>query len=646
MIDFVKKGKSTKDATAVASDILQGKTAYVNDKKITGTIITEALPASLTLVEEEKNIAAANNNILDYFVLNGEEFVISSSATSNMSSIVVQNSLTQNTINISDIKSGCVLLSAKLFNFNVAGEIGMLVVIQESSSKKVYFGVVALNVNSLQTSNIYVNETIETVSMDIYCNIIYNKIKNAFAIVLKTYNGAEELYTYIVQCNKNEIVKLYENSTYLCKDWDGVDALIDAYWSSNGLNLFVHVSIRMKGDTRESSYLFKYSDNLMSATVIKVLVQSYERDFFGILNNEYLINNNNQIYKINNNNVSLYKTVSNINISNKKACDKIITLNNCFYLYFSVNNGKIYIYKYDENFNFTYEREIDWAINSTNATYSNLLYCPSIVDNVIRYNELNKIREIYTITNNPNFASLERNNIKYCNTSDANALPNEIISGKVAYGTNGKITGTMQNNGQLNYGTSISQQIIPAGYTSGGTIAASPLTQEEYNSCLVTTQEILGLPNAGYILSELLHINSSKIIDLGIKVNLNNTYKLKFKDTSISSYECYIGTAATNTYICRDGGSNKLGGLNTNNTIKTVPTNPTEITFKFLSAANKNIWLGSTGGSNADNADYDFYYLKVYDNANNLINQFIPVIHINNNKIGIYDTVNNKLIEY
>lgn len=39
MIDFVRKGKNTKDATATADDILNPETAYVNNKKITGAII-------------------------------------------------------------------------------------------------------------------------------------------------------------------------------------------------------------------------------------------------------------------------------------------------------------------------------------------------------------------------------------------------------------------------------------------------------------------------------------------------------------------------------------------------------------------------------------------------------------------------------
>ena len=50
----------------------------------------------------------------------------------------------------------------------------------------------------------------------------------------------------------------------------------------------------------------------------------------------------------------------------------------------------------------------------------------------------------------------------------------------------------MPNNGELNYDVSTSEQTIPAGYTSGGTIAASPLTEAEYESCLGLSEQILG----------------------------------------------------------------------------------------------------------------------------------------------------------
>lgn len=67
--------------------------------------------------------------------------------------------------------------------------------------------------------------------------------------------------------------------------------------------------------------------------------------------------------------------------------------------------------------------------------------------------------------------SLERLGILYSDTSTANVIANNILDGKIGFGPNGKITGTMPNNGILNYNSSKEEQTIPSGYTSGGTIA-------------------------------------------------------------------------------------------------------------------------------------------------------------------------------
>ena len=63
----------------------------------------------------------------------------------------------------------------------------------------------------------------------------------------------------------------------------------------------------------------------------------------------------------------------------------------------------------------------------------------------------------------------------YKNTSDANATAANVLSGKIAYNSSGKITGTMANNGATG-GTITTQNgtyTIPAGYTSGGTVTAT-----------------------------------------------------------------------------------------------------------------------------------------------------------------------------
>ena len=206
MIDFIRKGKNTSDATATANDIISPKTAYVDNEKITGNIGTTPLQSSLVIVNEQKSINATTNNILDYFNLENEEFVISSSLQTSINNIVVQNSVIQKTININEIKSDCTLICARLFDLNEVGEIGIIVMLRDSSGK-VFFSIVALNKNNLQINNVYTYETEDNIgNYATYGNIVYNKINNVFAMLIKWSNGQDRIY--IIRCEKNNIEKI------------------------------------------------------------------------------------------------------------------------------------------------------------------------------------------------------------------------------------------------------------------------------------------------------------------------------------------------------------------------------------------------------------------------------------------------------
>lgn len=62
---------------------------------------------------------------------------------------------------------------------------------------------------------------------------------------------------------------------------------------------------------------------------------------------------------------------------------------------------------------------------------------------------------------------------KFYDTSGADAAAGDILNGKIAFGASGSITGNMANNGSTSgtIGTKAGTVTIPAGYTSGGTVS-------------------------------------------------------------------------------------------------------------------------------------------------------------------------------
>lgn len=68
---------------------------------------------------------------------------------------------------------------------------------------------------------------------------------------------------------------------------------------------------------------------------------------------------------------------------------------------------------------------------------------------------------------------------KFFDTADASAASADILTGKTAYGSSGQISGGMANNGATGgtISTKAGSVSIPAGYTSGGSVAISSTEQ-------------------------------------------------------------------------------------------------------------------------------------------------------------------------
>ena len=67
---------------------------------------------------------------------------------------------------------------------------------------------------------------------------------------------------------------------------------------------------------------------------------------------------------------------------------------------------------------------------------------------------------------------------KFYDTSGADISAGDVLTGKTAFGASGAVSGNMANNGSTSgtIGTKAGTVTIPAGYTSGGTVSLTNVT--------------------------------------------------------------------------------------------------------------------------------------------------------------------------
>lgn len=68
---------------------------------------------------------------------------------------------------------------------------------------------------------------------------------------------------------------------------------------------------------------------------------------------------------------------------------------------------------------------------------------------------------------------------KFFDTTGANVAAGDLLTGKTAYGSSGEVSGNMANNGSTSgtISTKAGTVTVPAGYTTGGTVAISSTEQ-------------------------------------------------------------------------------------------------------------------------------------------------------------------------
>jgi len=103
---------------------------------------------------------------------------------------------------------------------------------------------------------------------------------------------------------------------------------------------------------------------------------------------------------------------------------------------------------------------------------------------------------------------------KFYDTAGADAAATDILTGKTAYNASGSVSGSMANNGSTSgtIGTKNGTVTIPAGYTSGGTVSLTNVSDLVAGN-LLTGKSVLGI-NGSLTVPSVSQDSGTKILTI------------------------------------------------------------------------------------------------------------------------------------
>ena len=103
---------------------------------------------------------------------------------------------------------------------------------------------------------------------------------------------------------------------------------------------------------------------------------------------------------------------------------------------------------------------------------------------------------------------------KFYDTASADISAGDVLSGKTAYGASGSVSGSMANNGSTSgtIGTKAGTVTIPAGYTSGGTVSLTNVS-DCTSANILSGKSILGV-NGSLTLPTISQDGTTKVLSI------------------------------------------------------------------------------------------------------------------------------------
>lgn len=475
------QGETPDPTTATVDDVISPKTFYSNGQKLTGTIEETTIPLDPTIQKDAYNIFGDfqskinNDKIVCY--KNGTSLVIYDLKVGT-SPIATITGVFASTGHITDI-TDC---------FYSGSDWKILVSYVQTDDTWPKIIEVHKQNNNYTATLIYTMPSLSSVN-NVELRFFTKNNENYILYGGAGYNGYAHIYKFTYDYSSSIVV-----SQILNNRWDirgngyGCVRLadFDIGFTNNNAIIIANVSPIVSGSYGRSDYTKVFVLASANFALLKTynMFRSNRGEFkkrIAIMENGYVVTTENstttslvlKTYSIDVSNNTLLSTQT-ISVPYSYSNLEILGMKNGLVC---VANGSAYAVITVLQFNMT-----NYSYSAGNwATIT-----PTMTTNLIngrRCDTSSNLRQLVCTANEQTALflftedgtkriSLRDKNAIYYNTDDANASAGNILNSKIAYGSSGKITGTMPNNGALNYTPTTSLQNIPAGYTSGGTISA------------------------------------------------------------------------------------------------------------------------------------------------------------------------------